>query len=482
MRVFPSSFGALHFIGIGGIGMSGVAELLHNLGYQVQGSDQADSANVRRLAEQGIRTFIGHDETHIYDDKGVPVSGIVINALVPENNPEVIKAKELKIPLINRSELLAELMRVKFSIGIAGTHGKTTTTSIVGALLEDGGFDPTVINGGIVNAYGTNTRIGKGDWLVAEADEAYGTFLKLNPTVAVVTNIDPEHLDYYKTFDNVRAAFKRYIEATPFYGFAVLCLDHPEVQKLAATIQGNHILTYGTNPQAMVQAQNIRMTPSGSYFDIRINGTLSPEGRMITNMHMPMPGQHNVLNALAGIAVALQMGMEEETIRQSLAKFSGVKRRFTKTGEVNNITVIDDYGHHPVEIAAVLKAARATVADHNGRVIAVFQPHRYSRVHDLFDDFCTCFNDADTAIIADVYAAGETPIKGAEKEDIVEGLIHAGHKNAMILRDEKELPDIIHHLAKPGDIVMCVGAGSITKWAQSLPEELQQRVNKAVTA
>lgn len=481
MNVFPVNFGTLHFTGIGGIGMSGNAEFLHNLGYKVQGSDISDSPNVQRLREQGIRITIGHAAENIFDEDGKPVSGIVYNALVKDDNPEFVKARELKIPLIGRSELLSELMRTKWSIGIAGTHGKTTTTSIVGALLEDGKFDPTVINGGIVNAYGTNTRIGKGEWMVVEADEAYGTFLKLHPTVAVVTNIDPEHLDFYKTFDNVRAAFKRYIEATPFYGFSVLCLDHPEVQKLAVTIKDRRLITYGTNPQAEVQARNIRLTPQGGFFDVHLNGIISPTPRTITNMQMPMPGIHNILNALAGIAVSLQLGMDDETIRQSLAKFSGVKRRFTRTGESNGITVIDDYGHHPVEIAAVLKAARSTV-EKDGKIIAVFQPHRYSRVHDLYADFCTCFNDADHVLVADVYSAGEDPIKGTEKEDIVAGLIQAGHKSAKILRSENELPDMIQHMAKPGDMVVCLGAGSITKWAYALPQQLDEKNKQAATA
>lgn len=481
MKVFPANFGTLHFTGIGGIGMSGVAELLHNMGYKVQGSDMVDSPNVQRLRDQGIHVTVGHKAENIFDLDHKPVGGVVVNALIAEENPEIIKARELKIPLINRSELLAELMRVKWSVGIAGTHGKTTTTSIVSALMEAGDFDPTVMNGGIVNAYGTNTRIGKGNWMVVEADEAYGTFLKLHPTVAVVTNIDPEHLDYYKTFDNVRAAFKRYVEATPFYGFSVLCLDHPEVQKLAASIKDRRIITYGTNVQAEVQARNIRLTPQGGYFDVQITGILSPEPRTIPNMHMPMPGQHNILNALAGIAVALQMGMADETIRQALAKFSGVKRRFTFTGETNGITVIDDYGHHPVEITAALKAARSTVKD-DARVIAVFQPHRYSRVHDLFADFCTCFNDADMVLVSDVYSAGEPPITGAEKEDIVAGLIQSGHKNARILRNETELPDIIHHIARPGDMVICLGAGSVTKWAYALPQQLAEKNKQAVSA
>jgi len=474
MQVFPKNFGTLHFIGIGGIGMSAMAELLHQLGYKVQGSDAADGPNIERLRAQGIRCFIGHKAEQIIDDKGKPVGGIVVTAVVPHNNPEIVAAREKKIPLIQRSELLAEVMRLKSSVGIAGTHGKTTTTSIVGQLLEAGGFDPTVLNGGIVNAYGSNTRIGKGEWVVVEADEAYGTFLKLKPTVAIVTNIDPEHLDFYETFDNVRAAFKHYVEATPFYGFAVLCLDHPEVQKLARQVTERRIITYGTNPQAEVRVENIRLTPQGGYFDVVLNGRLAPKGRTIKNMHVPVPGQHNVLNALAGISVALQLGMDDEVIRQSLAKFSGVKRRFTKTGEVNGITVIDDYAHHPVEVSTVLKAARSVVEKQN-RVIAVFQPHRYSRVHDLFSDFCTCFNDADVVLVADVYGAGEEPLANCEKEDIVAGLIQSGHKQAMILRSENDLADHVAHLAKAGDMVICMGAGSITKWAYALPEQLKTK-------
>lgn len=483
MRVFPENFGALHFVGIGGIGMSGVAELLHNLGYVVQGSDIADSPNVQRLRDQGIRVEIGHASENIFDTNDKAVSGIVYNALISQDNLEILKARELKIPLINRSEVLAELMRVKWSIGIAGTHGKTTTTSIIGTLLEAGKFDPTVFNGGIINAYGTNTRIGQGDWIVVEADEAYGTFLKLNPTVAIVTNIDPEHLDYYETFDNIRAAFKRYVEATPFYGFSVLCLDHPEVQKLAAGITGRRIITYGTNPQAEIRATNIRLTSNGGYFDVHVNGKLSPQGRVIKDMHMPMPGNHNILNALAGIAVALQLGMEDETIRDALAGFTGVKRRFTKTGEVNGITVIDDYGHHPVEVSAVLQAARSMLdVEKGGRVIAVFQPHRYSRISDLFDDFCTCFNDADSVLISDVYSAGEAPIKGAEGDDLVMGLKKAGHKNVLKLESEHDLSRMIQELAKPGDMVICLGAGSITKWAYALPVQLAEAEQKVLSA
>jgi UDP-N-acetylmuramate--alanine ligase len=468
MRIFPKSFGTLHFIGIGGIGMSAMAELLHQLGYKVQGSDAADSANLERLRTQGIRCFVGHKAEQIMDEDGEDVGGIVVTAVVPHDNPEIQAARKKKIPLIQRSELLAEVMRVKSSVGVAGTHGKTTTTSIVGCLLEAGGFDPTVLNGGIVNAYGTNTRIGKGEWVVIEADEAYGTFLKLKPTVAIVTNIDPEHLDFYQTFDNVRAAFKHYVEATPFYGFAVLCLDHPEVQKLAGQITERRVITYGTNPQAEVQAKHIRLTPQGGFFDVEA------AGRTIKNMHIPVPGQHNVLNALAAIAVSLELGMEDETIRQSLAKFSGVKRRFTKTGETDGVTIIDDYAHHPVEVSTVLKAARSVV-EKTGRVVAVFQPHRYSRVHDLFADFCTCFNDADTVLISDVYSAGEERISGCEKEDIVAGLIQSGHKNAMILRSENDLAEHIAHMTKPGDMVICMGAGSITKWAYALPEQLQKK-------
>lgn len=482
MRIFPNSFGTLHFTGIGGIGMSGLAELLHQSGYQVQGSDSADSANVQRLRDQGIRIMVPNAADNVLDANGKPVSGLVYSAAVQENNPELMRARELKIPLINRSELLAEVMRVRWSIGVSGTHGKTTTTSMVGALLEAGGIDPTVINGGIVNAYGTNTRIGKGDWLVVEADEAYGTFLKLRPTIAIITNMDPEHLDYYHTFDNVRAAYKHYVDSTPFYGLSVLCLDHPEVQKLAAQIKDRRVVTYGTNPQADIRATNIRQTEQGSVFDVQITGFLSPQNVLQMNdVRMPVPGHHNVLNTLAAIAVAVHLGAKPDVITQALQNFSGVKRRFTQTGIVNGVRIIDDYGHHPVEIAAVLKAARSTLpVDGNAKVIAIVQPHRYSRVHDLFDDFCTCFNDADSVLVADVYAAGEEPIKGAEKEDIVAGLIQSGHKQATILRHENDLPQLIAHQATPGDIVVFLGAGNITKWANSLPQQLADLTKQAV--
>jgi UDP-N-acetylmuramate--alanine ligase len=480
MRIFPNSFGTLHFTGIGGIGMSGLAELLHQSGYKVQGSDIADSANVQRLREQGIRAMVPHAAENILDANGKPVSGLVYSAAVKENNPELLRARELKIPLINRSELLAEVMRTKWSVGVTGTHGKTTTTSMVGTLLEAGGIDPTVVNGGIVNAYGTNTRIGKGDWIVVEADEAFGTFLKLRPTIAIVTNMDPEHLDYYHNFDNVRAAYKHYVEATPFYGLSILCLDHPEVQKLAAQIKDRRVVTYGTNPQADIKAVNIRQTAEGGVFDIQVGGLLSPnKQRLLKDVRVPMPGQHNVLNALAAIAVAMHLGVADDVIVKSLAAFQGVKRRFTQTGVVNGIRIIDDYGHHPVEIAAVLKAARGIVAETGCRVIAVVQPHKYSRVHDLFDDFCTCFNDADAVVVADIYAAGEEPIKGVEKEDLVAGLIQSGHKQAMILRHENDLPQTIAHLAKSGDIVVVLGAGSSTKWAYALPQQLQEKLAAA---
>jgi UDP-N-acetylmuramate--alanine ligase len=476
MRIFPNNFGTLHFTGIGGIGMSGLAELLHQSGYIIQGSDNSDSSNLPRLREQGIRILAGNVPENVIDKDGNPVSGLVYSAGVAQDNPELVQARALKIPLIQRSELLAEVMRVRWSIGVTGTHGKTTTTSLVGALLEAGGIDPTVVNGGIVNAYGTNTRIGKGDWMVVEADEAFGTFLKLRPTIAIVTNMDPEHLDYYHTFENVRAAYKHYVDSTPFYGLNILCLDHPEVQKLAAQIKDRRVVTYGTNPQADVMAQNIRQTADGSIFDIRIGGMLASTIRIIKDVRMPTPGAHNVLNSLAAVAVAIHLGVADDVIKSALSSFSGVKRRFTQVGIVNGVRIIDDYGHHPVEIAAVLKAARSTLdVATKSKIIAVVQPHRYGRVHDLFDDFCTCFNDADTVLVADVYAAGEEPIKGAEKEDIVAGLIQAGHKNAMILRHENDLPQTISHLAKSGDIVVFLGAGNITKWANALPQQLTNK-------
>jgi len=464
MRSLPISLGPIHFVGIGGIGMSGIAEVLHNLGYQVQGSDLADGANTRRLAELGIRVMIGHDAVNL---DGAQV--VVVSSAVKSDNPEIVAARARRIPVVRRAEMLGELMRLRWSIAIAGTHGKTTTTSMVGALLETAGLDPTVINGGIINAYGTNTRLGTGDWMVVEADESDGTFTRLPATTAVVTNIDPEHLDFYGDFAALQQAFETFVGNIPFYGFAVLCIDHPVVQGMIAKVSDRRILTYGFSPQADIRAANLRTGRDGIHYDVVIADRTSDQERIVADLMLPMFGEHNVQNSLAVIAIAEEMGLGDEVVRNALRNFKGVKRRFTKTGEWNGIAIIDDYGHHPVEIAAALKAARSAVA---GRVIAVVQPHRYTRLANLFDEFCTCFNDADAVLVADVYTAGEAPIEGASRDALVAGLAAHGHRHARPLADPSELATTVRSLARPGDMVVCLGAGSITNWANALPAEL----------
>ncbi len=474
MRALPLSIGTLHFVGIGGIGMSGIAEILHNLGYQVQGSDLADSANVRRLIGLGITVHIGHRTENLGTAQVV-----VISSAVKRDNPEVLAARARLIPAVRRAEMLGELMRLKWSIAIAGTHGKTTTTSMVGALLDAAQLDPTVINGGIINAYGTNARLGSGDWMVVEADESDGTFVKLPATIAVVTNIDPEHLDFYGNFEAVQQAFETFISNIPFYGFAALCIDHPVVQSMIPRVAERRIVTYGMSPQADIRATNIAIDRQGARYDVTIADRLNETSRTISGLTLPMFGQHNVQNSLAAIAVAEEMGLGEEVVRDALGKFKGVKRRFTKTGESNGVTVIDDYGHHPVEIAAVLRAARSATGN---SVIAVVQPHRFTRLRDLFDDFCTCFNDADIVLVADVYAAGEPPIDGASRDALVAGMRARGHRNVQALPGPQDLAPLIHELARPGDFVVCLGAGSITNWAQSLPGELDQLAGRGPVA
>jgi UDP-N-acetylmuramate--alanine ligase len=464
MRSLPASLGPLHFVGIGGIGMSGIAEVLHNLGYRVQGSDLAESGNTRRLAALGIAVTIGHRAENLGEAEVV-----VISSAVKPDNPEIVAARARRLPVVRRAEMLAELMRLKWSIAIAGTHGKTTTTSMIGALLETAELDPTVINGGIINAYGTNTRLGAGDWMVVEADESDGTFTRLPATIAIVTNIDPEHLDFYGDFDRLQAAFETFVANIPFYGFAVLCIDHPVVQSMIARVTERRLLTYGLSPQADIRAVNLRLAADGAHFDVVVTDRAGGTERPIADLYLPMFGEHNVLNALAAVAVAEEMGLGDEVVRATLRNFRGVRRRFTKTGEVGGVTVIDDYGHHPVEIAAVLKAARAIVA---GKVIAVVQPHRYTRLRDLFDGFCTCFNDADAVLVADVYPAGEAPIPGITRDALVAGLIAHGHRNARPLAAPGELAAIVREIARPGDMVVCLGAGSITNWANALPGEL----------
>jgi UDP-N-acetylmuramate--alanine ligase len=464
MKSLPLSIGTLHFVGIGGIGMSGIAEILHNLGYTVQGSDLSDNANVQRLRKLGMNVFIGHAEENVKDAQVV-----VISSAVKSDNPEVVRARHNLVPVVRRAEMLAELMRLKASIAIGGTHGKTTTTTIIATLLDTAGLDPTVINGGIINAYGTNARLGKGDWLVAEADESDGTFVKLPAAIAVVTNIDPEHLDHYGDFDTLRHAFDTFVQNIPFYGFAALCIDHPEVQAMIPRVSDRKLITYGFSPQADVRATNVEMGADGARFDVIITSRQKGESRTIQGLHFPMLGQHNVLNCLAAISVGSELGMDDATIRKGLSSFGGVKRRFTKTGDVDGITIIDDYAHHPVEISSVLKAARSAG---RGKVHAVVQPHRYSRLRDLFEEFSTCFNDADTVIVADVYPAGEKPIEGIDRHHLVESLISHGHRKVISLDNQAALADVVNGIAAAGDYVVCCGAGSISAWAYELPDQL----------
>jgi UDP-N-acetylmuramate--alanine ligase len=465
MRALPLSIGPLHFVGIGGIGMSGIAEVLHELGYQVQGSDLSENANVARLRAAGIQISIGHDAKNLGQAQVV-----VVSTAVPRDNPEVVAARRKLIPVVRRAEMLAELMRLKWAIAIGGTHGKTTTTSLVAAVLEGAGFDPTVINGGIINAYGSNTRMGSGEWMVVEADESDGSFLRLPAVITIVTNMDPEHLDHWGTKEAMEAGYRQFVSNIPFYGFAVLCIDHPAVQQMIPALSDHRIVTYGFSPQADVRAERIMSTRNGASFDVRIADRVTGQARRMGPFTLPMLGNHNVQNALAAIAVAVEMEIPAEQIITALAGFKGVKRRFTKTGEAGGVTVIDDYGHHPVEIAAVLKAARQAGARD---VIAIVQPHRFSRLQTLFEEFCTCMNDAGTVIVADVYPAGEAPIPGVDKEALVEGLRAHGHRQVVPLSDPSHLAEMVHAVARQGDYVVCLGAGSITHWAASLPEQLQ---------
>lgn len=462
-RPVPFDIGPVHFIGIGGIGMSGIAEIMLRIGYTVQGSDAKASANTERLEKLGAKICIGHDAAHVDG-----ASAVVYSTAVKHDNPEMVAALARRLPLVRRAEMLAELMRLQFSVAVGGTHGKTTTTSMIACLLDAGGLDPTVVNGGIINAYGTNAKVGAGDWIVVEADESDGTFLKLRSTVAVVTNIDPEHLDHYGDFDAVKKAFRDFVENIPFYGFAAVCTDHPEVQAMAARVENRRLVTYGVNPQAEVRAEKIAMGPDGARFDVVID-PLEGETIRYEGLHLPMAGHHNVMNALAAVAVARELGVSAEDLRKGLANFGGVKRRFTTTGVANGVRVVDDYGHHPVEIGSVLKAARAVT---EGRVLAVVQPHRYSRLRDLFDEFCACFNDADTVIVADVYAAGEAPIPGVDRTALVEGLRRYGHRKVLSLDSPQHLAGLVSHEAQAGDVVVLLGAGDITSWAYALPDEL----------
>jgi UDP-N-acetylmuramate--alanine ligase len=460
----PRNIGPVHFIGIGGIGMSGIAEILHNQGYTVQGSDASLNPNVQRLLDMGIKVEIGQSG----DNLG-KAEVVVVSSAIKRDNPELVEARARALPIVRRAEMLAEIMRFKTAIAIGGTHGKTTTTTLVATLLDAGNLDPTVINGGIINAYGTNARLGAGEWMVVEADESDGTFIKLPADVAVVTNIDPEHLDHYGDFEGVKKAFHQFVENVPFYGFAVMCLDHPIVQSLVGEIRDRRVITYGQNPQADVRLVDIENKGGVQHFSVEIRDRIRQTQLRIDGLELPMPGIHNALNATAAIAVADQLHVPAEAIRRGLRGFTGVKRRFTKTGEVGGVTVIDDYGHHPVEISAVLRAARQST----GReVVAVVQPHRFSRVHDLFDEFAACFNDADTVIVAPIYAAGEQPLPGVTHDELVNRIRARGHRDARVLDKPEDLAPLLATRVAEGDYVVCLGAGNITQWAAALPAEL----------
>jgi UDP-N-acetylmuramate--alanine ligase len=458
----PGDVGPIHFVGIGGIGMSGIAEVLLNHGYVVQGSDLKTSKITDRLTKLGALIFEGQEAENIADAEVV-----VISSAIKPGNPELDAARARGLPIVRRAEMLAELMRLKSNIAVAGTHGKTTTTTMMAELMVAGKFDPTVVNGGIIHAYGSNARMGQGEWMVVEADESDGTFNRLPATIAIVTNIDPEHMEHWGDFDTLRQGFLDFVSNIPFYGVAVCCTDHPEVQALVGKITDRRVVTYGFNAQADVRVMNLTYKGGIAHFDI----ALQTEGKVIEGCTLPMPGDHNVSNALAAVAVARHLGMKQEEIRNALADFGGVNRRFTKVGEVDGVTIIDDYGHHPVEIAAVLKAARQAC---EGRVIAVHQPHRFTRLSHHFEEFCACFNDADVVGIADIFSAGEDPIEGASRDDLVAGLIRHGHRQASAVEDEADLSRLVREHAQPGDMVVCLGAGTISAWANALPANLEQ--------
>jgi UDP-N-acetylmuramate--alanine ligase len=467
----PFDIGTIHFIGIGGIGMSGIAEIMHNLGYRVRGSDAVDNANVRRLRTLGIPVVVGHSPDNLGD-----AVVVVYSSAVKPGNPEFDAARARKLPLVRRAEMLAEIMHLKNCVAIAGTNGKTTTTTLVAALLDAGGLDPTVVNGGIINAYGTNARLGAGEWVVVEADESDGTFLRLPATVAVVTNVDPDHLDYYGTFERMRDAFQRFIENVPFYGFAVMCLDHPEVQAMVGRIEDRRLITYGFSPQADVRAINVGFSEGASHFDVVLVNRRKDMTEKVEGVSLPMPGEHNVQNSLAAIAVARELGIPLDTIKQGLGRFGGVKRRFTRVGEWNGAAIIDDYAHNPFKIAAALKAARQAYA---GPIVAIVQPHRFTRLRDTFEQFCASLNDADVAVIAPVYAAGEAPIEGFDRDSFADGLRAHGHRNVLVIDGPDDLPAIVSQWVKPGGAVVCLGAGSITQWAAGLEAALKAKEEAA---
>ena len=467
MTLKPSPFdiGPAHLVGIGGIGMSGIAEIMINLGYTVQGSDVKESANVERLREKGAMVHIGHTAENV-----AGAGAVIISSAIKADNVEVQAARARGIPVVRRADMLAEIIRMKWTVAVAGTHGKTTTTTMVAALLDGAGIDPTVINGGIINAYGSNAKAGTGDWIVLEADESDGTFTKLRPTIAIVTNMDPEHMEHYGSMEVLRRAFDTYVGNIPFYGFGVLCTDHPEVSAMVSRVSDRRILTYGFNRQADVRAVNLVSDQDGVTFDVMVRGRMGRDDYTMEGVRLPMAGDHNVSNALASITVALELGASDAQIKHSFRNFGGVKRRFTPAGEWNGVRIIDDYGHHPVEISAVLKAARAMQGPN--RVIAVAQPHRYSRLHDLFEDFSQCFREADIALIAPVYAAGEEPIEGVSHAELASSISAHGHKDVRALESLDILPGLIRDIARPGDMIVCLGAGDITTHANALADKL----------
>lgn len=467
MTALPLSIGIIHFTGIGGIGMSGIAEILNELGYQVQGSDLSANANVKRLRAAGIQVRTPQQAENLQN-----VSIVVISTAIKNDNVELIEARRQSLPVVHRSEMLGELMRLRWSVAVAGTHGKTTTTSIVSTLFDAARLDPTVINGGIISSWGSNARLGAGDWMVVEADESDGSFSRLKPTVAIVTNIDPEHLDYHGSFENLEQAFANFISSIPFYGFVTLCIDHPAVQRLLPTISDRRVITYGLSTNADIRATNLSHNNGQMTFDVLVSDRLGIKAGRLRNVNFPMLGEHNVQNCLAALSVCLEMGLDTQLICAGLAQFKGVGRRFDIKGKSNGITVIDDYGHHPVEIKSALDAGRMYCGEN--KLIAVVQPHRYSRLKELFSDFCACFNEADHVVVADVYSAGESPLDGFEKEELTEGLRAYGHRSAHLLDTPNELAETILSFAQEGDLVMCLGAGSITQWAANLPAELDR--------
>jgi UDP-N-acetylmuramate--alanine ligase len=483
VRGVPTDIGTIHFVGIGGIGMSGIAEVMHNLGYAVQGSDIAEGVSVERLRERGIPIHIGHAKSNV---EGTAV--VVTSSAVKRDNPEVAAALEARIPVVRRAEMLAELMRLKSNVAVAGTHGKTTTTSMIASLLDHGGIDPTVINGGIIEQYGSNARLGDSDWMVVEADESDGSFLRLDGTIAVVTNIDPEHLDHYGDFEGVKRAFLEFIQNVPFYGAAILCVDHPEVQAVIGQVRDRKVVTYGFSLQADICGVNVRAQDGGNSFDVIVRQR-GAEDRRIEGVHLPMPGRHNVQNALAAIAVAIEMGCADDVISEGFARFGGVRRRFTRVGTIGlpdgDVDIIDDYAHHPVEIRAVLAAARESVSakspanGEGARVIAIAQPHRYTRLNDLMDGFQTCFNDADMVIVTPVYEAGEAPIEGVDATALVSGLKSRGHRSACTVDSHAQLAEMLAGELRAGDMVVCLGAGDITRWAATLAGAVEAHVGRS---